>query len=71
MKVTIDADKCIASGACVLASPHVFTQDDDGIVMLLESEPDAATQPSVHEAVRACPAMVIEVERAASARGAS
>jgi ferredoxin len=62
MKVTTHADRCIASGACVLASPHVFDQDDDGFVVLLTDDPDAADQESVREAARACPAMVIEVE---------
>jgi ferredoxin len=62
MKVTTDRDKCIASGACVLASPRVFVQDEDGLVLLLEEHPKNAEHDSVHEAARACPAMVIGVE---------
>ena len=62
MKVTTHTDRCIASGACVLASPQVFDQDEDGIVVLLDEEPPEAEHASVQEAARACPAMVIDVE---------
>lgn len=60
MHVTVNRPKCIASGACVLAAPDVFDQDDDGIVVLLDDHPDAAHHDDVGEAVRACPAAVIE-----------
>ncbi|MCW2795894.1 ferredoxin [Nocardioides sp.] len=62
MEITIDRDKCIGSGACVLASPEVFDQDEDGIVVVLDESPGSAEHASVLEAVRACPARVIEVE---------
>ena len=62
MKVTTHTDRCIASGACVLASPNVFDQDEDGIVVLLVSEPPESEHESVREAARSCPASVIDVE---------
>lgn len=62
MKITIDRDKCIASGACVIATPEVFAQDDDGIVIVLDEQPDSSLLDKVNEAAWACPAMVIEVE---------
>lgn len=35
MKVSIDQDKCVASGQCVIAAAEVFDQrDEDGIVVL-------------------------------------
>ena len=61
MKVTTHTDRCIASGACVLASPRVFDQDDDGIVKLLDETPPEAEHDSVREAARSCPAMVIDI----------
>jgi ferredoxin len=61
MKVVIERDKCIASGACVLASPKVFGQDEDGLVVVLDESPGDADHASVRDAARACPAMVIEV----------
>jgi ferredoxin len=60
MRVQIDADKCIGSGACVLACPEVFSQDDAGIVVLLDEAPGIELQEQVREAERACPAEVIE-----------
>lgn len=60
MRVQVDSDKCIGSGACVRACPEVFTQDDAGIVVLLEESPGVEVQQQVREAERACPAEVIE-----------
>jgi ferredoxin len=60
MRVHVDPDKCIGSGACVRACPEVFTQDDAGIVMLLEESPGIELHEHVREAERACPAEVIE-----------
>ncbi|WP_116953392.1 ferredoxin [Jiangella endophytica] len=59
MKVSIDKDKCIASGGCVFAAPEVFDQDDDGIVVLLDGNPPENQRPRVTEAIDACPAAVI------------
>lgn len=61
MRVNIDADKCIASGACVIANPDVFAQDDDGIIVLLQETPDEGQRAKVLAAAAACPALVIEV----------
>jgi ferredoxin len=65
VRVEIDADKCIGSGACVIACPEVFGQDDSGVVVLLQDSPGVELHEKVHDAVRACPAEVIEavVER--------
>jgi ferredoxin len=59
MRVEIDADKCIGSGACVIACPEVFSQDEGGVVILLDASPPPALDDKVREAVRACPAEVI------------
>jgi ferredoxin len=61
MQVEIDADKCIGSGACVIACPDVFSQDEGGVVILLEPSPPPGVHEKVREAVRACPAEVISV----------
>lgn len=62
MKVIIDFDSCIASGACVTACPEVFAQDEDGIVQLLQEEPGAELEDKVNEAIDACPAACIAAE---------
>ena len=62
MRVTVDQDICIASGACVLACPEVFQQDEDGLVVLVTDEPASELHDAVREAMAACPAAVIEIE---------
>jgi ferredoxin len=60
MRVEVDPDKCIGSGACVRACPEVFGQDESGVVVLLAETPAPELQDKVREAERACPASVIE-----------
>jgi cytochrome P450/ferredoxin len=63
MKVTIDTDKCISSGQCVLSAPEVFDQrDDDGIAVLLNPAPPADAEADVRQAAALCPALAIVVE---------
>jgi ferredoxin len=59
MLVKIDRDRCIGSGACVIACPEVFGQDDDGMVVLLDPAPPPELYDKVWEAGEACPASVI------------
>lgn len=61
MKVELEADKCVASGQCVLAAMDVFDQDDDGIAILLEEEIGDALVDDVKEAVAVCPAAAIRL----------
>lgn len=60
MKVEVDYERCVASGACVLACPEVFAQDEDGIVVILDANPPEELHAAVHEAIEACPAAIIE-----------
>jgi ferredoxin len=46
---------------CVLTAPHVFAQDDDGIVMVLHEQPDAAEEPAVRQAATLCPTGAVRV----------
>lgn len=63
MKVTVDQDKCIASGQCVLLAPEVFDQrDEDGVVVLRDAEPPTELNDVVGEAAQVCPSMAISVE---------
>jgi len=60
MRVTVDQDKCVGSGQCVLAADRVFDQrDEDGIVVLLDPEPPREVQPDVRRAAMVCPALAI------------
>jgi ferredoxin len=63
MKVTVDQDKCVSSGQCVLNAGAVFDQrDDDGVVVLLDPTPPAEQIENVRKAAAACPALAIRFE---------
>jgi ferredoxin len=63
MKVTVDQDKCVSSGQCVLNASDVFDQrDDDGVVELLNDSPTADDADNARKAAAACPALAIHIE---------
>ncbi|MCU1626579.1 MAG: putative ferredoxin [Pseudonocardia sp.] len=63
MKVTLDQDRCVGSGQCVVAAPDVFHQrEEDGIAVLLEESPAAELAADVQHAATVCPALAIAVE---------
>jgi ferredoxin len=63
MLVTVDQDKCVSSGQCVLNAMEVFDQrDDDGVVELLNPEPGPEYAQQVRNAAAACPALAIHIE---------
>jgi ferredoxin len=61
VKITLEKDKCITSGQCVMAAPAVFDQDDDGVVVLLDENPPESEYAAVREAAMVCPAQLIHV----------
>lgn len=63
MKITVDQDKCVSSGQCVLNAGDIFDQrDDDGVVVLLEPSPAADQADNARKAAAACPALAIHIE---------
>lgn len=52
-RIRIDRDACIGAGLCVTIDDTVFDQDDDGIVILLQTSP--ADRQEVRDAVASCP----------------
>ncbi|WP_432002402.1 ferredoxin [Streptomyces sioyaensis] len=66
MKVIVDEEKCCGAGTCVLVAPDVFDQgDEDGIVILLDTQPPTDQLDAVREAVTVCPASAIAVDEEA------
>jgi ferredoxin len=63
MKVTVDQDKCAASGRCVMTEPEVFDQrEEDGVVLLLQANPPDELADAVRQAEVLCPARAITVQ---------
>jgi len=63
VKVTVDQDKCVSSGQCVLNASDVFDQrDDDGVVVLLNDNPAPEQAENVRNAAAACPAVAIDIK---------
>lgn len=61
MKITVDTKACVGAGQCVLTADDIFDQDDDGIVILLESVPDPSRETAARRAASLCPARAIAV----------
>jgi ferredoxin len=62
MKVSVDREKCVASGQCVLSAPALFDQDEnDGTVILLNDDPSRDQYSAARLAAQMCPASVITV----------
>ncbi|GGT13780.1 ferredoxin [Streptomyces purpureus] len=60
MDVRVDRDRCIGAGMCALTAPEIFDQDEDeGLVVLLNTRPPQERRAAVRIAAGACPAAVI------------
>jgi len=59
MGITVQRDACVGAGQCALVAPDLFDQDDDGIVLLLDPNPEGALVDAATRAVRLCPARAI------------
>ncbi|MFI6500586.1 ferredoxin [Nonomuraea typhae] len=65
MKITLDEDKCIGGGQCVMVAPEIFDQrDEDGIGVILDAEPPADQHHAVRQAALVCPAAAIQIQDA-------
>lgn len=61
MSVVVHKDACVGAGQCALVAPDVFDQDDDGIVIVLDENPQGAAREAAQRAVRLCPARALEL----------
>ena len=62
MRVHADTEKCVGAGQCAMVVPQVFDQnDEDGTVIVLQTEPASEHADAVAEAVMLCPAQAIQL----------
>ncbi|MBU7597295.1 ferredoxin [Streptomyces sp. P38-E01] len=62
MKIHADRDRCIGAGLCALNAPTIFDQDDDGMVVLLDSSPTLDNSSDARRlAEDICPSKAIRI----------
>ena len=61
MRIIADKDRCIGSGQCALTAPDLFDSDDDGLVDVLDAEPDPSRLAAAREAVALCPSRALRL----------
>jgi ferredoxin len=59
MRIIADTDRCVGAGQCVSSAPGIFDQDEDALVMLLDSSPADSDLHIVRAAVDRCPSGAI------------
>ncbi|MEV0374218.1 ferredoxin [Streptomyces sp. NPDC050636] len=60
--ITIDRERCVGAGMCALTAPEVFDQnDEDGRVVLLDTDPSPAHHAAARLAAGLCPAAALRV----------
>ncbi|MHB1468604.1 MAG: ferredoxin [Solirubrobacteraceae bacterium] len=62
LRILVNRDSCRGYGNCVLAAPDVFALDEDGLVVLLETELDERRRGDLERAIYDCPTDSIAVE---------
>lgn len=61
VKITVKEDACVGSGQCALVAGSLFDQDDSGIVVVLNDEPNTTEEAAARKAASLCPARAITV----------
>jgi ferredoxin len=59
--ISVDTDRCVGAGQCVLSAPGVFDQDDHGIVLVMAEPADETALEETRQAELVCPAQAITV----------
>lgn len=52
---------CIDCHVCVLIAPHIFSEDDDKLLVYVRQQPQEQEEKLVNQAIRECPTSSIGV----------
>ncbi|MFF4541032.1 ferredoxin [Streptomyces aureus] len=64
MRIHVDRSRCVGAGQCALTAPALFDQgEEDGLVEVLNAEPDDTQAAAAAMAARVCPSGTITVSR--------
>jgi len=71
-EVSAERSRCVGAGHCLLSSPAVFDQDDEGVVVVLDGTPPESELAAVRQAAELCPSGAVRftLEEEAAARNA-
>ncbi|HZM76980.1 MAG TPA: ferredoxin [Candidatus Limnocylindrales bacterium] len=61
-RISIDRDRCVGSGQCVMTGPDLFDQDDDGLVVLITEHVGKDDVERGRMAAALCPQSVITIK---------
>jgi ferredoxin len=62
MRIQVDRDRCRGAGQCALNAPELFDQsEEDGTVVVLDSQPPQALHEQARLAAALCPNAVIQL----------
>ena len=64
MKLVLDTEVCQGYGLCQMAAPDLVDLDDSGYAELIgDGQVPASEQNLAHDAVSACPARALQVQK--------
>jgi ferredoxin len=61
MRIVVDYDACAATGGCVHHAPEVFAIGDDGLLQVVQENPDERLREAIVRAEELCPTGAIAV----------
>ena len=62
MRVVVNTSTCVGSGQCASSAETVFTQDDQGLVVVLKADVEGEEVEAARLAAFLCPSRSITVE---------
>ena len=62
MRVVVNTSTCVGGGQCAMSAETVFTQDDQGLVVVLKADVEGEEAEAARMAAFLCPSRSITVE---------